>query len=162
MPFWDRVTAQVAEEYSDVAVRSMHVDALAARMVLAPEEFDVVVASNLFGDILSDLGAALVGGLGVAASANVDPTGQWPAMCEPVHGSAPDIAGRGVANPMAAVMAGALLCEGIGLSKAAHLMETAVREVVAAGNYLPRDMGGKSATKEVGEAIMAALGTLSS
>lgn len=160
MPFWDRVTAEVSDEYSDVAVRSMHVDALAARMVQAPEEFDVVVASNLFGDILSDLGAALVGGLGVAASANVDPTGRWPAMCEPVHGSAPDIAGCGVANPMAAVMAGALLCEGIGLSKAAHLMERAVREVVAAGNYLPRDMGGKSATKEVGEAIVAALGSL--
>jgi tartrate dehydrogenase/decarboxylase/D-malate dehydrogenase len=157
MPFWDRVIAEVSDEYSDVAVRSMHVDALAARMIQAPEEFDVVVASNLFGDILSDLGAALVGGLGVAASANVNPTGQWPSMYEPVHGSAPDIAARGMANPMAAVMAGALLCEGIGLSKAARLMETAVRNVVVGGNNLPRDMGGKCTTKEVGEAIIAAL-----
>lgn len=114
MVFWDDVTRLLAAEYTDVEVHSYHVDALAARMITAPESLDVIVASNLFGDILSDIGAAIQGGLGYAASANIDPTGRSPSMFEPVHGSAPDIAGKGLANPIAAIWSAAMMFDHLG------------------------------------------------
>ena len=115
MPLWDEVCLEVAARHRDVAFTKYHVDALAARFVTAPDSLDVVVASNLFGDILSDLGAALAGSLGIAPSANIDPTGSRPSMFEPVHGSAPDIAGKGIANPFGAIWAGAMMLEHLGL-----------------------------------------------
>ncbi len=123
MPFWDEVVREVAEEYPDVGWESMHIDALTARVVLDPARFDVIVGSNLFGDILSDLTAAVAGSLGVAPSANLEPTGTHPSMFEPVHGSAPDIAGRGVANPVAAVWSAAMMLEHLGHHEAsAHVL----------------------------------------
>lgn len=133
MVFWDDITRLLATEYSDVEVRSYHVDALAARMITAPETLDVVVASNLFGDILSDIGAAIQGGLGYAASANVDPTGLSPSMFEPVHGSAPDIAGKGLANPMAAVWSAAMMFEHLGQTALAAEITGAMERVCARG-----------------------------
>jgi tartrate dehydrogenase/decarboxylase/D-malate dehydrogenase len=133
MVFWDDVTRLLAAEYADVEVRSYHVDALAARMIIAPETLDVVVASNLFGDILSDIGAAIQGGLGYAASANVDPTGRSPSMFEPVHGSAPDIAGKGLANPMAAIWSAAMMFEHLGQPALAATITGALERVCARG-----------------------------
>ncbi|TIQ02540.1 MAG: tartrate dehydrogenase, partial [Mesorhizobium sp.] len=114
MVFWDEVTREVAKDYADVEVSHYHIDAIAARMVLAPESLDVIVASNLFGDILTDIGAAIQGGLGYAASANINPDRSAPSMFEPVHGSAPDIAHLGVANPIAAIWSGAMMLEHLG------------------------------------------------
>lgn len=114
MVFWDEITRKLAAEYSDVAVTSYHVDALAARMIMAPESLDVIVASNLFGDILTDIGAAIQGGLGYAASANINPDRSAPSMFEPVHGSAPDIAHLGIANPIATIWSGAMMLEHLG------------------------------------------------
>jgi tartrate dehydrogenase/decarboxylase/D-malate dehydrogenase len=154
MVFWDEVVAAVASDFPDVAVTSTHVDALAARMILAPQLLDVIVASNLFGDILTDLGGALQGSLGVAASANIDPSGRHPSLFEPVHGSAPDIAGRGIANPMAAIWAGAMLLEHVGQPEAAALVMSALEHIAASG---PRtiDLGGTASTTEVGAAVEA-------
>ena len=131
MVFWDDITKIVAAEYSDIEVSSYHVDALAARMVTSPETLDVVVASNLFGDILSDIGAAIQGGLGYAASANVDPTRRSPSMFEPVHGSAPDIAGRGIANPIAAIWSAAMMFEHLGQDVLATTIMSALERVCA-------------------------------
>jgi tartrate dehydrogenase/decarboxylase / D-malate dehydrogenase len=133
MVFWDDVTRDLSAEYPDVEVTSYHVDALAARMVMAPETLDVVVASNLFGDILSDIGAAIQGGLGYAASANVDPTGTSPSMFEPVHGSAPDIAGKGISNPIAAVWSAAMMFDHLGHPEVAKEIMSAIERVCAAG-----------------------------
>lgn len=154
---WDDVVRDVAAGYPDVEVTSYHVDALAARFVTAPQTLDVVVASNLFGDILTDLGGALQGSLGLPASGNIDPERRHPSMFEPVHGSAPDIAGTGRANPMAAVWAGALMLEHLGEVEGARLVMAALRQVAADG---PRtsDVGGRATTSEVGAAIAAAVG----
>jgi tartrate dehydrogenase/decarboxylase/D-malate dehydrogenase len=119
MPFWDEVVRDVAADYPDVAVESMHLDALLARLVRDPARFDVIVGSNLFGDLLTDLSAALMGSIGIAPSANIDPTGVSPALFEPVHGSAPDIAGRGIANPIGQVWTGALMLRHLGFAAAA-------------------------------------------
>ncbi|MEO9961509.1 MAG: tartrate dehydrogenase, partial [Nisaea sp.] len=119
MVFWDEVTKELAADYPDVTVSHMHIDAMAAKMVMAPESLDVVVASNLFGDILTDLGAAIQGGLGFAASANICPDRSGPSMFEPVHGSAPDIAGQNIANPIAAIWSGAMMLEHLGEGEAA-------------------------------------------
>jgi tartrate dehydrogenase/decarboxylase/D-malate dehydrogenase len=132
MPFWDEIFAEIADEYPDVATEQCHVDALAARMVLAPDRLDVIVASNLFGDILSDLAAAVVGGLGTAPSGNVNPERRYPSMFEAVHGSAPDIAGLGVANPVAQILAGAMMLEHLGEPVAALAMTDAVDSVLRA------------------------------
>ncbi len=129
MPFWDEVVATVAAEYPDIAYEQMHVDALAARMVLAPDRFDVIVGSNLFGDILSDLAAALAGSLGVAPSGNINPEREFPSMFESVHGSAPDIAGCGIANPVAQILAGAMMLEHVGEGSGAAAIGTAVYTV---------------------------------
>ncbi|HZK67520.1 MAG TPA: tartrate dehydrogenase, partial [Chloroflexota bacterium] len=133
MVFWDEVVRDVAREYPEVKVSQMHVDALAAQFVLRPETLSVVVASNLFGDILTDLGGALQGSLGIPASANLNPERRYPSMFEPVHGSAPDIAGQGIANPIAAIWAGASMLEFLGEKEAAGRVMDAVRAVTGEG-----------------------------
>ena len=129
---------------------------MAARFVLRPETLDVVVASNLFGDILSDLGSAIGGSLGIAASANLDPERRRPSMFEPVHGSAPDIAGQGIANPIAAIWTAALMLDHLGLAGAAARVMNAIAATTAAGVLTP-DLGGHASTREVGDAVLAAL-----
>ena len=126
MAFWDRVFADIARDYPDIRTESLLVDAACMDLVRRPESFDVLVASNLFGDILTDLSAAITGSLGLAPSANLNPPRTFPSMFEPVHGSAPDIAGRGIANPMAAMLAGAQMLEFLGAAAAAALVEAAV------------------------------------
>jgi tartrate dehydrogenase/decarboxylase/D-malate dehydrogenase len=157
MPFWDEVTASVATSYPDVNWRRMHVDARAARFLTHPQDLDVVVSSNLFGDILSYLAAAASGSLGVAPSANLDPTGKNPSMFEPVHGSAPDIAGRGVANPIAQTWSGAMMLEHLGHPKAAADVMTAIETITADPASRTRDLGGKATTKDVTSALVDAL-----
>lgn len=157
MVFWDEVTDAIAAEYPDVNVSRYHVDAVAARFVTNPETLDVVVASNLFGDILTDLGAAIQGGLGFAASANINPAGGVPSMFEPVHGSAPDIAGKGIANPLATVWAGALMLDHLGERHAASALIAAMENVTAQRTALTPDMGGTSSTMDVAEAVICAL-----
>ncbi len=154
MVFWDEITRELAAEYADVEVTSYHIDAMAARMVMAPESLDVVVASNLFGDILTDLGAAIQGGLGFAASANINPDRSAPSMFEPVHGSAPDIAHLGIANPVAAIWSGAMMLDHLGESEAARTVMTALERTTARGiGTVP----GKDKTETVKAAVLAAL-----
>lgn len=155
---WDEVVAEVGRDYPDVELTSYHVDALAARFVTAPESLDVVVGSNLFGDILTDLGGAIQGSLGLPASANLNPERIYPSMFEPVHGSAPRRAGQGVANPMAAIWAAALLLEHLGEREGASLVMAAIRSVALSGPRT-RDLGGEASTLAVGKAIAAAIGT---
>ncbi len=155
MVLWDEVLRAVARDYSDVAVFNYHVDALAARMITHPESLDVVVASNLFADILTDLGAALQGSLGLAASANLNPTDRLgPPMFEPVHGSAPDIAGRGIANPIAAIWTAALMMEQLGELSAAQRIMNALKAVTREGRVRTPDLGGKNTTEEFTEAVI--------
>ncbi len=154
MVFWDEITARLSAEYPDVEVTSYHIDAMAARMVMAPESLDIVVASNLFGDILTDLGAAIQGGLGFAASANINPQRNAPSMFEPVHGSAPDIAGRGIANPIAAIWSGAMMLDHLGERDAATRIIAAMEAATARGiGTLP----GKDRTETITAGIIAAL-----
>lgn len=152
MPFWDRVFREVAADYPDVESRLMHVDALAARLVTAPATLDVIVASNLFGDILTDLVAALMGSIGVAPAANIDPEGRYPSMFEPVHGSAPDIAGQGIADPIGQAWTAVLMLDHLGLAEPAARLMRAIEGAVAAGEVTP-DLGGTLSTAEAGEAI---------
>jgi tartrate dehydrogenase/decarboxylase/D-malate dehydrogenase len=154
---WDEVVAAAAADYPDVEVQRMHVDAMAARMVLRPDTIDVVVGSNLFADILTDLGAALQGSLGLAASANLDPNRVHPALFEPVHGSAPDIAGQGRANPVGAIWSGALMLRHLGLTGEAEQVERAVTAVLADGVVRTADLGGSASTEEVADAVIRAL-----
>ncbi len=156
MTLWDDTFARVARDYPDVATESWLVDAMAARFVLRPETLDVVVASNLFGDILSDLGSALAGSMGVAASANLDPERRFPSMFEPVHGSAPDIAGQGIANPIAAIWTVALMLEHLGLGDEAGQVMRAIENATGAGQFTP-DLGGTLTTIQAGDAILAQL-----
>jgi tartrate dehydrogenase/decarboxylase/D-malate dehydrogenase len=149
---WDEVAEEVAAEFSDVRYERVLVDALAARMVRDPDSLDVVVASNLFGDILTDLAAAIQGGMGMGASANVAPGSRQPGLFEPVHGSAPDIAGGGIANPAGAIWSAALMLEHIGEPEAASSLLSALEEVCRTGPRT-RDVGGSASTREVGEAV---------
>ncbi|MFK4771603.1 tartrate dehydrogenase [Rhizobium sp. ZW T2_16] len=154
MVFWDDVTKELSAEYPDVEVTSYHIDAMAARMVMAPESLDVVVASNLFGDILTDLGAAIQGGLGFAASANINPERNAPSMFEPVHGSAPDIAHLGIANPIATVWSGAMMLDHLGEKEAATTIMKAVEATTASGiGSVP----GKDGTDAITSALHAAI-----
>ncbi|HSR23522.1 MAG TPA: tartrate dehydrogenase [Candidatus Eisenbacteria bacterium] len=155
---WDEVVAGLARAYPDVAVERVHVDAMAARMVLRPETIDVVVGSNLFADILTDLGAAIQGSLGLAASGNLSVDGRGPSMFEPVHGSAPDIAGQGRANPIGAVWSAALLLRHLGHVAEADRVERAIDAVCEDGRVLTGDLGGTASTAEAGQAIVRALG----
>jgi tartrate dehydrogenase/decarboxylase/D-malate dehydrogenase len=158
MGLWDDVFNLVRKDYPDVESRSLLVDAAAMDFVRKPEVFDVVVASNLFGDILTDLSAIVTGSVGLAASANINPERSFPSMFEPVHGSAPDIAGKGIANPLAAILSVKLLLDHVGQAKAAAAIHTAVAEVLKAGKVQTPDLGGKNTTSEMGDAVIAALG----
>ncbi|MCC3312084.1 tartrate dehydrogenase [Nocardia africana] len=153
MPYWDSVFERIATEYPDVETRQMHVDALAAEIVLHPDRLDVIVGSNLFGDILSDLAAAVTGGLGLAPSGNINPARDAPSMFEAVHGSAPDIAGMGIADPVAQILAGAMMLDHLGESTAAAAVDRAVCDVLAAREVLTPDLGGTATTAELGTAI---------
>src|SRR5262245_45648209 len=157
MALWDKAAQTVAKEFPDVEMKSLLVDAAAMDFVRKPEAFDVVVASNLFGDILTDLAAAVTGSIGLAASGNINPTRAYPSMFEPVHGSAPDIAGKGIANPLAAILSVELMLDHLGESSAAKSVRSAVERVLKAGKALSPDLGGKATTTEVGAAVLAAL-----
>ena len=157
MVFWDEVAAAVARDYPDVTLRSYHVDAAAARFITHPETLDVVVASNLFADILTDIGGAIQGSLGLAASANIDPERRNPSLFESVHGSAPDIMGKGIANPIATIWAGALMLDFLGEKSGSRRVMRAIEHVTEAGQCLTPDLGGEGRTHEVGDAITAAL-----
>jgi tartrate dehydrogenase/decarboxylase/D-malate dehydrogenase len=157
MPFWDEVFRGLGAEYPGVPTREYHIDALAALFVLDPRRFDVVVASNLFGDILTDLGAAIVGSIGIAPSANLNPSGEYPSMFEPVHGSAPDIAGQGIANPLGQIWSGAMMLDHLGHPAAAADVMTAMETVLADGSVRTPDLGGKATTQELTDAVLEAL-----
>lgn len=151
---WDEVVADLGHrEFPGVTIERVHVDAMSARMVMRPDTIDVVVASNLFADILTDLGAAIQGSVGLAASANLNPERAHPSLFEPVHGSAPDIAGKGSANPIGAIWSGALMLRHLGEEDAAARIETAIDRVAAEGKCLTGELGGSASTAEVGDAI---------
>jgi tartrate dehydrogenase/decarboxylase/D-malate dehydrogenase len=155
MPFWDEVFTQIGElEYPEVQRRLVHIDALSAFFVLKPDEFDVVVASNLFGDILTDLGAAIIGGIGIAPSANINPERKYPSMFEPVHGSAPDIAGKGIANPIGQIWSAKLMLDHLGKPELGDRLMTSVEEVLEGTPIRTPDFGGRSTTTEVTEAVI--------
>ncbi len=157
MVLWDEVFRTVAKEYPDVQSSSLLVDAAAMDFVRKPQEFDVVVASNLFGDILTDLGGAITGSIGLAASANINPERTYPSMFEPVHGTAPDIAGKGIANPLAAILSGGMMLDFLGLEKAGNAIRRAVAAMLKEGKVRAPDLGGKAGTVEVTRAVLAAL-----
>jgi len=159
MPFWDEVVAETVREYPDVTLTSELVDALAAHMVLKPWTFDVIVASNLFGDILSDLGSSVTGSIGLAPSANLNPEGDFPSLFEPVHGSAPDIAGKGLANPVGQIWSGAMMLEHLGHPEAAAHLQAAFESALRDG-FGTRDVGGTSSTSEFTAAVLSAIDAL--
>lgn len=160
MPYWDERVTAMAAQFPDVRVDKYHIDILTANFVLHPDWFDVVVASNLFGDILSDLGPACTGTIGIAPSANINPERRFPSLFEPVHGSAPDIAGRGIANPVGMIWSGALMLDHLGHAEAAREIVEAIERVLA-DEKAPhtRDMGGSATTEEMGRAIADSLGS---
>lgn len=153
MVMWDRVFSEVAAEYPDIESGKFHIDALCMHFVRCPERFDVVVGSNLFGDILSDLAGALVGSLGLAPSANINPERTYPSLFEPVHGSAPDIAGKGIANPIAAVRSAAMMLDFLGEHEASLAVDQAVKNSLLDGRVLTPDLGGTATTEDVGSDI---------
>jgi len=157
MPYWDERFAAVAKEYPSVKTSQYHIDILTAHFVQHPDWFDVVVGSNLFGDILSDLGPAIAGSIGLAPGGNINPEKEHPSMFEPVHGSAPDIAGKGIANPVAQIWTGAMMLEHLGHADAARAVVAAIERLVEEGKTLTRDLGGRASTTEVGQAIAALL-----
>jgi tartrate dehydrogenase/decarboxylase/D-malate dehydrogenase len=157
MVLWDEVFKAVARDYPDVQAGSLLIDAAAMDFVRRPETFDVVVASNLFGDILTDLSAIVTGSMGLAASGNINPERTYPSMFEPVHGSAPDIAGKGIANPLAAILSAGLLLDHLGLARTAAAVRKGVAAVLKAGKVRTPDLGGTAKTTEVAEAVIAAL-----
>lgn len=150
---WDRVFNEIAVGYPDLESETLLVDAAAMLMITHPDRFDVVVTSNLYADILTEIGAALQGGIGLAASGNLNPERRFPSMFEPIHGSAPDIAGRGIANPIGAIWSAALMLEWLGLDSSAAKVLAAIEEVLGAGECLTPDLGGSSTTSAVGDAI---------
>ena len=157
MVLWDRTFAAVAEQFPGVETESLLVDAAAMNFIRRPQSFDVVVGSNLFGDILSDISAILVGSMGLAPSANLDPLRRFPSMFEPVHGSAPDIAGKGLVNPLATILSASMMLDHLQLTQAAVEIEQAVAKTLAAGRALTADLGGSSSTAEVAAAVLEAL-----
>ncbi len=154
---WMRAFTEVGREYPEIKSDYQHVDACCMRMVTNPERFDVIVTTNMFGDIITDLGAVLQGGMGLAASGNLNPERAFPSMFEPIHGSAPDIAGKGVANPLAAILSVAMMLDHLDQNRAAERIRAAVRKVLLAGSPRTPDLGGDSGTAEVGRAVAAAL-----
>ena len=157
MVVWDRAFDRIAPEYPDIKTDSLLIDAAAMDFIRRPEAFDVVVGSNLFGDILTDIGAIITGSMGLASSANLDPDKRYPSMFEPVHGSAPDIMGKGIANPMAQVLTGAMMLRHLGEGSAAEEVEKAVQNLLTESEILTPDLGGSSSTDSVGTAIVNAL-----
>ena len=157
MPYWDERFAEMAKQYPDVETDQYHIDILTAHFVQHPDWFDVVVGSNLFGDILSDLGPAVAGSIGIAPSSNINPEGIYPSMFEPVHGSAPDIAGQGIANPIGQIWSGAMMLGHLGHQDAAGAIERAIEVVLTGGGPKTRDMGGNGTTEEIGKAIEEAV-----
>jgi len=157
MTFWDRVFREVAAEFPEIETSSILVDAAAMELIRRPWSFDVIVASNLFGDILSEITATVTGGLGLAPSANLDPTRRHPSMFEPVHGSAPDIAGRGIANPVGAILSAAMMLSWLGEPAASTAIQAAVVQILGEGRLRTRDVGGQASTVEVGEAVALAI-----
>ena len=160
MPYWDERVAEMAKQYPEIAVDKFHIDILTANFVLHPDWFDVVVGSNLFGDILSDLGPACTGTIGIAPSANINPEGKFPSLFEPVHGSAPDIAGKGIANPIGQIWSGAMMLEHLGYKEAGDAMVDAIEAVLGEGDsqVLTRDVGGQGTTESLGKAIAERIG----
>jgi tartrate dehydrogenase/decarboxylase/D-malate dehydrogenase len=156
MPFFDEIFREISTEFPDVEASLMHADALAARLVLAPGSFDVVVGSNLFGDLLSEITAAIAGAIGIAPSANLNPEGTYPSLFEPIHGSAPDIAGDGVANPAGAIWAGALMLDHLGYPDAGARVLSALEETLASG-IKTGDLGGTASTDEMTDAVVQRL-----
>ena len=157
MPYWDERVEEMAKNYPDVTVDKYHIDILAAQFVLHPDWFDVVVASNLFGDILSDLGPACTGTIGIAPSGNINPTGDFPSLFEPVHGSAPDIAGKGIANPVGQIWSAAMMLNHLGAKDAGDAILRAIETVLADPTLRTRDLGGTADTIECGKAIADAV-----
>ncbi|WP_251977737.1 tartrate dehydrogenase [Salinicola avicenniae] len=160
MPYWDERVKAMAKGYPEVSVDQFHIDILTANFVLHPDWFDVVVASNLFGDILSDLGPACTGTIGIAPSANINPEGDFPSLFEPVHGSAPDIAGQGIANPIGQIWSGAMMLEHLGYTDAGAAIVAAIEQVLGSDDRAPLtpDLKGQGKTADLGQAIVAALG----
>jgi tartrate dehydrogenase/decarboxylase/D-malate dehydrogenase len=157
MPFWDERYQAIAREFPEIRTDQYHIDILTAHFVRHPDWFDVVVGSNLFGDILSDLGPAVAGSIGIAPSANINPEREYPSMFEPVHGSAPDIAGKNIANPIAQIWSGGMMLDHLGHPQAASAVEEAIQSVLENTTLQTPDMGGKATTQELGEAIAEAL-----
>jgi tartrate dehydrogenase/decarboxylase/D-malate dehydrogenase len=155
MPYWDERFAAMSKAYPDIRTAQYHIDILTAHFVQHPDWFDVVVASNLFGDILSDLGPAIAGSIGIAPGANINPEKEYPSMFEPVHGSAPDIAGKAIANPIAQIWTGAMMLDHLGHEDAGRAVVDAIERVVQEGKVLTRDLGGSASTSDVGKAIAA-------
>ncbi len=158
MPFWDEVVRERADRQPEISLTEEHVDALAAKLVLRPESFDVIVASNLFGDILSDLAAGVTGSIGIAPSANLDPTRQHPSMFEPVHGSAPDIAGKGIANPVGMLWSTVMMLEHLQAAEAASLLMSAIEDTLRRPETRTGDVGGTATTEQVTAAVLELLG----
>jgi tartrate dehydrogenase/decarboxylase / D-malate dehydrogenase len=156
MPFWDKVFKEVAAEHPEISTNSIHIDALSAFMVTKPQTLDVIVASNLFGDILTDIGAAIMGSIGIAPAANINLNGKYPSMFEPVHGSAPDIYGKGIANPIGQIWTGKMMIDHFGEQELGNLLLTSIEEVLTDGIKTP-DIGGKASTSEVTNAIIEKL-----
>ena len=154
MPFWDERFAEVLQDYPDVETARFHIDILVSHFIQHPDWFDVVVASNLFGDILSEIGPSIAGSIGIAPSGNINPEGLYPSMFEPVHGSAPDIAGQHIANPMGMIWSAAMMLEHLGETKAAAAIENALNAVCGAGATLTPDLGGTASTGELGKAVI--------
>ena len=157
MVLWDEVFTQVATEYPDIETESLLVDAACMNFIRRPQSFDVVVGSNLFGDVLTDIGAIITGSMGIAPSANINPERKFPSVFEPVHGSAPDIAGKGIANPIATVFSAAMMLRHLGETEAADAIDAAAETVLRDGETLPSDLGGNASTQQVGDAIANAL-----
>ena len=157
MPYWDERVEAMAKNYPDVRWDKFHIDILTAHFVLHPDWFDVVVGSNLFGDILSDLGPACTGTIGIAPSGNINPEGKFPSVFEPVHGSAPDIAGQGIANPIGQIWSGAMMLEHLGEAEAAGAIVHAIEDVLAEKTLRTRDLGGNADTEACGKAVADAI-----
>ncbi|MGI9407620.1 MAG: isocitrate/isopropylmalate family dehydrogenase, partial [Hyphomicrobiaceae bacterium] len=153
MPYWDERFAEMSSAYPDIKTQQFHIDILAAHFVQHPDWFDVVVGSNLFGDILSDLGPATTSTIAIAPGANINPEKEFPSMFEPVHGSTPDIAGQGIANPIGQIWSGAMMLDHLGETRAAAKIVTAIETVIRDGACLTRDMGGNATCAELGNAI---------
>ena len=154
MVVWDRAFDNIARNYPDIKTESLLVDAACMDFIRKPEVFDVVVASNLFGDILTDIGAIITGSMGLAPSGNIDPSRNFPSMFEPVHGSAPDIVDQGVSNPLATIFSGAMMLDHLGESSSSKIIQSAVEQLIKEGNILTKDLGGTSSTSKVGDSVV--------